>query len=381
MAQPTKACSSKPLKSSIAGLVASLRFQTHMLLNLGFRSGAMNEVFIFAALLGTATGLFAQTLPTSDSPASVSVRAIAREDGSRYVGAERCRSCHKAEFLEFGKTVHADLRHQGNSVTGCETCHGPGAAHAEGEEAAHGDDAKTAAAARLIFSFRENAKKNSARCLECHQSSKDQSRFDHSTHMLNGVSCSDCHATHLTAAAENPKAKAVQSAQAKFMSVPTLPEENRWLHNSLLKKSQPELCYQCHANVRGAFALPQHHRVPEGAMKCTDCHATHGSDNRASMVKTNWETCVACHTEKRGPFVFEHASVKVEGCAACHTPHGSTNKALLARREERMLCLQCHVSPSATNVPHSRLSFQTESDCSRCHVQIHGSSSSQYFLN
>lgn len=346
----------------------------------------MSKLVVCVPLLGLGLGqlasrLGAQTLPASESPASVSVRAIPRQDGNQYVGAESCRSCHKAEFREFGKTAHADLRQKENSVTGCETCHGPGRAHADGEEAAHGDDTKTAAAARLIFAFKDSAKKNAARCLECHQTSKDQSRFDHSTHAVNGVSCNDCHATHLVSAAEAPQSTAVQSAQAKFMSVPALPEENRWLHNSLLKRSQSELCYQCHANVRAAFVLPQHHRVPEGAMKCTDCHATHGSNNRASMVKANWETCVACHAEKRGPWAFEHASVKVEGCASCHTPHGSTNKALLARREERTLCLQCHVSPTGVNVPHGRQSFQTLSDCTRCHSQIHGSNASQYFLN
>lgn len=343
--------------------------------------GAVKPLFTVGILLSSIGSLVAQTRPASDSPASVSARAIARQDGGQYVGAERCRSCHKAEFVEFGKTAHANLKQTATSVTGCESCHGPGGPHVEGEEAAHGDEAKTAAAAKLIFSFHSNAKKNSERCLACHLTSKDQARFDHSAHMLNGVSCSDCHATHLVGASDSPKATAVQDAQAKFFSVPALPEENRWLHNSLLKKSQPELCYQCHANVRAAFALPQHHRVPEGALKCTDCHATHGSNNRASMTKANWETCVGCHTEKRGPWVFEHASVKVEGCTACHTPHGSTNRALLARREERMLCLQCHTAPQATNVPHSRLSFQTQGDCSRCHVQIHGSNSSEYYLN
>jgi len=334
-----------------------------------------------AILMAGCVTLPAQTRPASDAAVAVSARAIPRQSGGDYVGAERCRSCHKAEFQEFGKTVHADLRQPAGSVTGCETCHGPGGAHVTGEEAAHGDDAKSAAAAKLIFAFRADAKKNSARCLECHQTSKDQSRFDHSTHVKNNVSCSDCHATHLTAAADNPKGTAVQSAQAKFFTLPSLPEENRWLHNNLLKKSQPELCYQCHADVRAAFALPQHHRVPEGAMKCTDCHAPHGSNNRASLAKANWETCTGCHAEKRGPWAFEHASVKEENCVTCHTPHGSTNKALLARREERTLCLQCHISPTGVNVPHSRGSFQTLSDCTRCHVQIHGSNSSEYFLN
>ena len=154
-------------------------------------------------------------------------------------------------------------------------CHGAGKPHADAEQAAHGDDAKTAAASKLIFSFSGNPKQNSERCMQCHNTSKQQSQFDHSTHAMRGVSCIDCHSPHLTAAAENPKGERVQGVQAKFFSLPSLPEENRWLTSSLLKKSQPELCYNCHGDVRAQFALPIHHRVPEGAMKCTDCHSPH----------------------------------------------------------------------------------------------------------
>ena len=34
------------------------------------------------------------------------------------------------------------------------------------------------------------------------------------------------------------------------------------------------------------------------------------------------EQCYTCHTEKRGPFLWEHAPVR-ESCLNCHTPHGS----------------------------------------------------------
>jgi DmsE family decaheme c-type cytochrome len=178
---------------------------------------------------------------------------------------------------------------------------------------------------------------------------------------------------HLVTANRNPKDHGVQAAQAAFFNLPTLPEETRWLEQSQLRKTQPDLCAQCHGNIMAQFSLPSHHRVPEGLMKCTDCHDTHGTSNRANLRQAGWETCANCHTEKRGPFVFEHSAVRVEGCVACHTPHGSVNKLLLNRREERLLCLQCHVDPFAANVPHSRLSFQTRGDCTRCHVSIHGS--------
>jgi predicted CXXCH cytochrome family protein len=259
-------------------------------------------------------------------------------------------------------------------------CHGPGKAHADAEKAAHGDDAATAAANKLIFAFKGNPKENWERCLQCHKSTRNQGDFEASTHARHGVGCDECHATHLVEAVRDPGRTAMDGAKAVFSSVPKLPEEIRWLNSSLLKKNQPNLCGECHGNIMAQFALPTHHPVPEGAMKCTDCHSTHGTSNHASMRLNGWETCTNCHIEKRGPFVFEHAAVKVEGCAVCHTPHGSVTKLLLVRREERFLCLSCHVAPAAANTPHSRLSFQTRGDCTRCHTVIHGSNFDPDFL-
>jgi len=276
------------------------------------------------------------------------------------------------------------------TVSGCEVCHGPGRAHAEAEQAAAGDPAKMEAGMKLIFSFKASPKENSERCLSCHESGKRQEGYGHSMHLSAGVSCQDCHSPHLVDAAENPKKVALGSAQSNFFSVPKLPEENRWLSNSLLKEPQPGLCESCHRTVQAQFALPEHHRVPEGFMKCTDCHNPHGTMNHFQLAKANWETCVKCHVEKRGPFVYEHAVVRVDGCTSCHTPHGSVNNFLLKRREQRLLCLQCHTvvhtSPAVTgfhgqaNVPHGRGGFQTSGDCTRCHVAIHGSNFDEYLL-
>ena len=107
----------------------------------------------------------AQTRPSAGAPNSIVVGSTPAVSSGAYVGAENCRSCHKPEFREFNKTVHSQLKPaQEGQVMGCEACHGPGKAHADAEQAAHGDDAATAAANKLIFGFRGTGRENWERC-------------------------------------------------------------------------------------------------------------------------------------------------------------------------------------------------------------------------
>jgi predicted CXXCH cytochrome family protein len=339
----------------------------------------------FALLCCLAAGSFAQKRPESVRGPSVASRAPRFDaPAAEFAGPEACKDCHKNETLEYEKTSHSKIVFPGQEyIQGCETCHGPGKAHSDAVQAAHGDDAgiAKALAEHPIFAFRGTAAENASRCLSCHISSRQQDRFEHSQHAGHGVSCGQCHAAHLVDEVKDASKAGLSYPQAYFFQVPQIAEESRWVRNSLLKQSEPALCYGCHVTVQAQFAQPEHHRVPEGLMKCSDCHNPHGSENVASLNNPGWETCVKCHVEKRGPFVFEHPAVKVEGCVTCHNPHGSANRMLLVRREGRQLCLQCHTGFHAQpQVPHSRLGFQTSGECVRCHVTVHGSSLDINFL-
>ena len=351
---------------------------------MGFGTGKLNRwIWLCAPAVAVFMGhnvTLAQKQPAPIEPSSVAWQAPEGK-ASDYVGQETCAGCHANEAKQFGKTVHARAEKAGAKYgTGCESCHGPGKAHADAQMEAAGDAAKIEAGKKLIFSFHGKPEENAGRCMTCHSTSKDQELFNHSEHKLQGVSCGECHASHLLERTAKRERVEPSIAQAQFFSVPKLTEENRWLEQSLLKKTQPDLCFTCHRTVQAQFALPTHHRVPEGLMKCTDCHNSHGSRTRPLLRKTNFEACVSCHVEKRGPFVFEHAAVKVEGCTICHTPHGSVSRQLLARRESRFLCLQCHVDTLAVNVPHSHLGFQGRGECVQCHMTIHGSNNSEFLL-
>jgi predicted CXXCH cytochrome family protein len=157
-------------------------------------------------------------------------------------------------------------------------------------------------------------------------------------------------------------------------------------------RKSPETCFQCHLEVRTAFALPHHHPVLEGKMSCSDCHEPHkgmainaAPTNIQQTLKTGGlaflsrnETCLECHTQQRGPFVYEHEAVR-QGCTVCHTPHGSVNQRLLNERNAT-LCLKCHFQEQKIpghifigDVDHS--SFLQQGTCwsAGCHEEPHGS--------
>lgn len=293
----------------------------------------------------------------------------------QYAGAEICSTCHSAEFEQLKKTYMSVLLTEKFPIEqrGCESCHGPAKAHADGMMEGNSD------AVSLVYSFsRHTPKENSGRCLMCHQKDEARSQFHRSRHLAAGLACNDCHSPHRLFEGEAEKPPA--ALQAMFTSS-SRPAEQQWLDNRLLKDNESSLCTTCHRDVAAQFQLPVRHRVNEGMVKCSDCHNTHGSLDRKELRGAQADqVCYSCHVEKKGPFVYEHAPVRVEGCTSCHTPHGSTNLHLLVRRQERQLCLECHVSPQGTNVPHPRLSFQAAGECTRCHTEIHGSNYQPEFL-
>ena len=146
----------------------------------------------------------------------------------------------------------------------------------------------------------------------------------------------------------------------------------------LLVKSQPELCYSCHLAKKAEFDMPFHHRVNEGLIQCTDCHNPHGTV-KPKQVRTSSSqdaVCFTCHTDKQGPFVFEHQPVKVDGCQSCHLVHGGPNPHMLKLSNVNLLCLQCHTTSSFSGAPgapsfHNQASFFQS--CVLCHSQVHGS--------
>ena len=189
-------------------------------------------------------------------------------------------------------------------------CHGPGQAHVD-------DDAK----GHMVSIASMRPAEASATCLTCHNRGT-HAGWQGSVHESRNLSCTTCHSVHAPAGAEH----------------------------QLVKATETQLCAGCHrVQVAKTERAVAHMPVREGKMACSTCHNPHGSISNVKALRTGSsiaESCVSCHTEMRGPVLWEHAPVR-ENCATCHDPHGSSNDRMLAVRQP-MLCQRCHV---ATGIP------------------------------
>ena len=293
-------------------------------------------------------------------------------DDGKYVGTEVCKACHEDQFNSFAKTKHsrlAELKSWKDKVQGCESCHGPGGKHVE-DPTVKGS----------IISFKEkDPKAISDTCLACHAGKESHDNYRRGEHWRNNIGCTDCHSPH-------PKAFADMRAESITLIGSATEQRPNQADDRMLKQSEPQLCISCHAEVKSQFQKPNHHRVLEGTMVCSDCHNPHGGfENKQTRLAVGADqACIKCHTNKQGPFVFEHAPAKVEGCTICHIPHGSANPKMLKRPTVRQLCFECHtgiseeLSPQAPSL-HNQAQIRYQA-CTVCHSAIHGSNSSNRFF-
>jgi len=288
----------------------------------------------------------------------------ARAAANDYVGSNVCQTCHPEIWRAFYRNPHYKSIASGKAApenTGCEGCHGPGQDHVNA-----GGGADTIPRA---FAYMQPQQILDT-CLRCHSQTISRSNIRRSSHTQDDVVCTNCHSVH---SAQTPK--------------------------FLLARKQTDLCYGCHSNIRAQFSMPFKHRVNEGFMQCTDCHNPHGASAptwragvRPRMVEqaqANEEACLKCHIDKRGPFVFEHAAVRVDGCETCHSPHGSMNARLLKRPVVFTVCLECHNGlgdfgrrnhgEQPLTATHN-LADPRFQNCTTCHVRIHGSNADSYFF-
>jgi DmsE family decaheme c-type cytochrome len=264
-----------------------------------------------------------------------------------YVGAETCKGCHEEAYAKFSHTKMGRLfLKQPRNATerlACETCHGPGKAHAEagGGKGVGG-----------MITFARNdptpIERRDGVCLTCHTKG-NRVFWNGSAHNSRDLGCTSCHRVMED---HSPKAQ-------------------------LAKATEIETCGTCHLQRRAQQMRSSHMPLREGKMTCTSCHNPHGTINQTLLKEPSVnDSCFTCHAEKRGPFLWEHAPV-IESCVNCHEPHGSNHERMLKAAKPR-LCQQCHVETRHPTRPYGRepasnLKYVGGSSCVNCHVNIHGS--------
>jgi DmsE family decaheme c-type cytochrome len=259
--------------------------------------------------------------------------------------AEVCLSCHEdgAQVAGIMHRAHgqtADARSPMGS-DGCASCHGASTAHVDKPSEVPADRVFTATS--LLSSDEKNGV-----CLGCHTGGH-QKNWSISEHAAADVSCVSCHNVHAV----------VDPVQERI--------------------SQSGICLGCHTEQRANQMKFSRHPIKEGVVACSDCHNTHGGKGPSMLAEaTVNETCYQCHTEKRGPMLFEHEPVQ-DDCTNCHTPHGSVNDNMLVTRPP-LLCQQCHIAsrhPGTNYINEPELATLdvrlVGKSCMNCHGQVHGS--------
>ncbi len=265
--------------------------------------------------------------------------------------ATDCQGCHDTALgPTFQRTSHAKL------AESCAKCHQNVAEHAKAQMS--GDTKGPVPTLK-----KATAQQINDTCLECHEKN-NQANYRSSMHDRRNVACTSCHSVH-----------SFKSTKAQLKTA-----------------NDADTCFTCHKSERAKMMRTSHHPVREGKMGCTSCHNPHdGSQPKMIKADSVNELCYTCHTEKRGPYLFEHAPVR-EDCVSCHEPHGSNHNRLLQAKLPN-LCWNCHFTGSGHFGSGDNLSTEKgvpvippgqpstyptvnsrfiERACRNCHVAIHG---------
>lgn len=295
-----------------------------------------------AGLMLTVAATVALGLSAAAGASASKTTGVAAVQGTGYAGDDTCLTCHEGQSVTGSAHARAyNPRTPAATGNTCESCHGPGQEHAE----SGGDKTKIASYKTMAVSEQNDT------CTTCHNR-KAHALWEGSQHEQRNVGCASCHSVH----------SPVGDKQLK-------------------EKNELALCGTCHRQIANKQFRFNHMPVREGKMSCSSCHNVHGSTNVRLLAAgtTVDESCVSCHQEKRGPYLWEHAPVS-DSCATCHDPHGSNNDRMLVAKQP-FLCQRCHVTARHPPTIYDGYLLQNSQNankiygkaCVNCHQMVHGS--------
>lgn len=223
-------------------------------------------------------------------------QALASSDGYAAGGAQQCLSCHDysddspAHLLL--QTAHGNKDIKGSPMTkhGCESCHGPSAAHA---------NAPTTVSPAVSFGPRwgSGIAQQDEQCLGCHKRNLSK-QWPDSVHSSEKLSCTTCHDAH--------------TASDKVLG----------------KSSQIEVCTLCHKSRKNGIHVLSD-KLPDNP-PCASCHQPHGNPSaKVQMLHNRSQGCNQCHdlvAMTKNPAVSAktnsyHKTMAQQGrtCIDCHS--------------------------------------------------------------
>ncbi|HSN68323.1 MAG TPA: cytochrome c3 family protein, partial [Thermoanaerobaculia bacterium] len=223
----------------------------------------------------------------------------------------RCAECHDAEVAAILRGPHASISRRDAAF--CTACHGDPGAHLESasaEDIRGGDELA-----------KWSGERQAAACVQCH--AREFPAWRQAAHLDEGL-CWSCHASEATHG-EEARVPPLAGRRAVF-----------------------DRCTSCHRDVALESRMAYHHPMESGVIGCTSCHDIHGRSVQTATQGVADQTCLGCHEEQKGPFLFEHSAME-QGCSNCHAPHGSPHRGQL-RTAGSGTCVGCHAQSNFPTV-------------------------------
>ena len=149
-----------------------------------------------------------------------------------------------------------------------------------------------------------------------------------------------------------------------------------------LVRTEPELCYGCHARKDQQKVV--HTVIRQGS--CLTCHAAHASNFAGLISQPREQVCLDCHDiEPLLTKPVRHAPVAEGRCLDCHDAHGGTLPNNLRAESGSAFCLRCHDAKAPVGRGTPGTGFRIDlgkpvvhaafkrTDCFGCHDGGHGS--------
>lgn len=149
-----------------------------------------------------------------------------------------------------------------------------------------------------------------------------------------------------------------------------------------LVRTEPELCYGCHARKDQQKSV--HTVIRQGS--CLSCHAAHSSNFAGLTTVSREQVCFECHeAEPLLTKAVKHAPVAEGRCLDCHDAHGGNLPNNVKAESGSAFCLKCHDPKAPTGKgtpgPGYRIDLGKKvvhaafkrTDCLGCHDGGHSS--------